>query len=420
MRVVFLLPQAVADGIAGSAASWGWLTLKLDRAEELVVVSGWSKGEQRNHPDPGQWSKTHFTQDHPAIPLSGVWYRATPRLHEMALYAATRTSSVKVDAFREEVSGWRFPREEGWPVLTVAERDGETEWMAWWTDRDGAEVLGLDRFDPGTELLAPLDEAWPRERLKPKLVTIVGLGSIGSVGAEALASYGIGHLALVDPERLQGRNFARHRAKRRDHGRRKVNAVADILAERDPLLDVETFPVDVGGTADVMRPLFQRSDLILCCSDGARSRRVVNHLAWWAGKPVIMASVAEFGAYGEILRLLPGRSGCYLCNRAALEDVLGLDVDLAGTYDSNDPQFPMTAVTGDLALVGQMAAKVAVATLLLPTGQQDQRLPGDQAILGLRPVPPLPAPFDTERAGTVRWERTAPPREDCPVCGHVT
>jgi hypothetical protein len=77
----------------------------------------------------------------------------------------------------------------------------------------------------------------------------------------------------------------------------------------------------------------------------------------------------------------------------------------------------MTAVGGDLALVGEFAAKAAVATLLEAHGYHDQRLPGEHAVLGLRPVPGLSPPFDVTRAGEVRWSPVGPPRPTCPTCG---
>jgi hypothetical protein len=77
----------------------------------------------------------------------------------------------------------------------------------------------------------------------------------------------------------------------------------------------------------------------------------------------------------------------------------------------------MTAVGGDLGLVGQLAAKTAVATILDHKGHRDQRLPGDHAILALRPLPGMAAPFDLTGAGQVEWHPLPPPRDDCPTCG---
>jgi hypothetical protein len=77
----------------------------------------------------------------------------------------------------------------------------------------------------------------------------------------------------------------------------------------------------------------------------------------------------------------------------------------------------MTAVGGDLGLVGELAAKVSVATMLEPLGFREQRLPGDQMTIALQPKPGMAAPFDLECAGEVRWRELPEPRPDCPTCG---
>ena len=57
----------------------------------------------------------------------------------------------------------------------------------------------------------------------------------------------------------------------------------------------------------------------------------------------------------------------------------------------------MTAVGGDLALIGSIGAKVAVATLLEGRGFREAALPGDHLTVALRPTPDIAAPFDLER-----------------------
>jgi hypothetical protein len=76
----------------------------------------------------------------------------------------------------------------------------------------------------------------------------------------------------------------------------------------------------------------------------------------------------------------------------------------------------MTAVGSDLALMGDFAAKVVVATLLEDAGHHDQRLPGDWALLGLRGDLRLRAPFDVPM-GEIRWSPMADPVPGCPTCG---
>ncbi len=84
-------------------------------------------------------------------------------------------------------------------------------------------------------------------------------------------------------------------------------------------------------------------------------------------------------------------------------------------YGQGTRQLPMTAVGGDLALVGQLAAKVTVATILERAGHPEQRLPGEHATIGLRPSQDLPRPFDAG-LGEVHWVEGHPPQPHCITC----
>ena len=99
------------------------------------------------------------------------------------------------------------------PVITYCPTavDPVPPWMAWFIDSESAQRGTLEIASENLDILAPLDPSWPRAALANQLAVVVGVGSIGSSAAEALASYGIRHLALVDHDRLHQRNFARHR-----------------------------------------------------------------------------------------------------------------------------------------------------------------------------------------------------------------
>jgi ThiF family protein len=265
----------------------------------------------------------------------------------------------------------------------------------------------------------PLAEHWPLLELAVDQIVVIGTGSVGSAASDALIAYGIRRLALVDPDRLLVHNFARHRAHPAQLGRHKVIAEKQRLLGRDPTLDIEALTADVIDDADLMRPLFMDADLILVTSDGVESRRVANHLARRAGKPAVFACVLMDGAYGEVLRIPTPSVGCLLCARDELIKagaMINPESHLDREYGTGTAHLPMTAVGGDLTLVGQLAAKTAVATLLQARGYADQRLPGDHAVVGLRPRPGMAEPFDIEFAGEISWRPLPPPRPDCPTC----
>jgi hypothetical protein len=135
----------------------------------------------------------------------------------------------------------------------------------------------------------------------------------------------------------------------------------------------------------------------------------------------VFACVLADGAFGEILRIRPPRVGCLLCARAELmaQGAMNPEPLLDRGYGTGTRHLPMTAVGGDLGLVGELAAKVTIATLLEALGHREQHLPGDQAVLALRPKPGMAAPFDMEFAGEARWRALPAPRPDCPTCGSI-
>jgi hypothetical protein len=168
-----------------------------------------------------------------------------------------------------------------------------------------------------------------------------------------------------------------------------------------------------------MRPLFRRCALILCAADGVAPRRVVSHLTRRAGKTAILGCVLLDGAFGEIIRLRPWPGhGCLLCQRAYLAANGAMDPEhtLDSDYGTGTAHRPMTAVGSDLALVGQYAAKMAVATLLEYSGHYDQRIELDWAVIGLRGDLRAPALFRLS-PGEVRWLPHVASRPNCPTCG---
>ncbi len=267
-------------------------------------------------------------------------------------------------------------------------------------------------------LLAPVAEHWPLSDLAGRQVVVLGAGSIGSHALDALVEYGIRRLTLVDNDRLLPRNFARHRAHPRHTGRLKVSAERARLLERDPRLLIEALPLDVIYDADTIRPLLAEADLCLVALDGVNPRRVANHLARRAGTPAVFACVLENGAVGEIVRVASPGAGCLTCLRAHLREQGGIEPEttLDRGYGAGTRHLPMTAVGADLGLVGQLAAKTAVATLLQADGYRDQTLAGDHAVIGLRPRPGIAPPFDVKHAGEINWEPLPPPRPGCPSC----
>jgi hypothetical protein len=443
-RPLLLMTADTAESIGGSRAKWGYLGLALNVPEEIYHVVTWSKRKDLNFIATEGWSGHAAGKSFKGDDGQGLWYRGTTELHDRGQSEWIRGQPTPVSFMREQVEGNWLTFKRVLLIVTFCERDDRIEWAAWL--RSGEDVfwpIDIEIFDPEADLLGPLGAAWPREALADELVTVVGLGSIGATACEEMATYGVRKFALVDEDRLSAKNFARHRATRRHHGKHKVDSVAEMMRERDASIEVEPIRAHVAHDADKIRPLIKESALVACFTDGPESRRVVNHLAFWARKPAVFGCALDFGSYGETLVLLPGRTGCLECNRVSLRESMAIERDLeysemqerlaptpgrhfgmssAESHYGVDPGLiGTTAVGADLHLVGAISAKAVVATLLARAGYREQQLPGSQALIGLRPsVIPDREPFSrVGHVAEVVWLPTASPRLECGTCGEA-
>jgi hypothetical protein len=131
--------------------------------------------------------------------------------------------------------------------------------------------------------------------------------------------------------------------------------------------------------------------------------------------------VLEDGRLGEVIRVRPGVTACLLCSREQLatDGVLNPEPSLDLGYGEGRRHLPMTAVGGDLDIVGRVAARAVVSTLFEDDGFLGERLPADHGVIGLRPALDWEPeePFDVERTLAVTWHPLGPPSPDCPSCG---
>jgi molybdopterin/thiamine biosynthesis adenylyltransferase len=417
----FVLADSAAARIRAATAPWGQLKVGFSEPDHLIGVTG--AGERTSSMyDTGRADLAgHVLSRVDHYAGGGVWYRARPELHEWHAWLIRTGHAIPAGEFRKLIiDGWRQPpADAATPVITHV-RGAEREWAAWSLSRDCATAAMITVLrPPGTDPLAGLPPAWPLHDMAAASVAVIGAGSIGSAAAHALAMYGTETITLVDDDRLLWHNLARHQGSRADIGRYKVDAVADAMTSRWPGTTTEPLRLNVISDADQMRPLFDHQQVILCAADGVSPRRVVSHLARRAGKTAVLACVLLDGAVGEVLRLRPWPGhGCLLCQRQQLIAQGSIDpepaLDLG--YGTGNRHRPMTAVGSDLVTVGQLAAKLAVATILEAAGHYDQVITGDYAIAGLRRDLSAASPFDVE-PGQVRWLPAAPQQDGCPTCG---
>ncbi len=421
-RYCLLFPAELLDAFDESGWPWGYLNLRVDDDQGVVTVAQahLRDGEATQRLD-GLWSETrHYLRYADPKAFTGVWYRADPDLHVIHDQLRRRANAaIPTDYFRSFItSGWVNTGAQHVVVAAVTTpASGGPAVTVWRVNERDAIPESSSIVDGRFQPLDIISDVWPVEELRACTVTIVGVGSIGSGVVDALARTGVGQLNLVDYDRLEQRNLPRHRLTDRDLGRYKVDALKDYLYGREGSTSVDVFRLDVISETDVLRPLVAGSDIVMCAADGVAARRACNHVSRRARKPLVLAAVLEDGAFGEVIRVR-SRTGCLFCLRLQ-QDELGMinpEPNIDRGYGTGSTHRPMTAAPGDLELVAQLAAKVAVSTLLERRGRWNQRVPGDVAIIGLQPKPDYAEPFDIECAGDVRWHALPGRRPDCPTC----
>ena len=127
--------------------------------------------------------------------------------------------------------------------------------------------------------------------LRRSSVLIVGAGGVGTSVASVLATTGVGHLVVVDPQRFSPDNFNRSvYATPRQIGQYKVDILAEALQSR-PYVSV----VPIVGRAETLSShvVGQRIDLIITASNTIASRIMAAQFACRRSVPHVSAAVGE-------------------------------------------------------------------------------------------------------------------------------
>lgn len=111
------------------------------------------------------------------------------------------------------------------------------------------------------------------EILKNKTVLVVGIGGVGSFCVEALARTGIGHLILVDKDKVESSNINRQLlATTETIDQIKVNVMKKRIQTLNPECRVDTYDCFYDCSMDE-KIFSQRIDFVIDCIDSIKSKQ---------------------------------------------------------------------------------------------------------------------------------------------------
>ena len=147
-------------------------------------------------------------------------------------------------------------------------------------------------------------------KLKQTAVLVVGAGGLGCPALQYLSTMGVGHLGVVDGDRVEESNLHRQPLyTQADVGRKKVEVVQKYLLERNPLGKVSVF--DCFFNPESASSILVGFDLVLDCSDNFDCRYLLNDACGLAQIPLISAAVT--GLEGHVALFDPKVGPCYRC-----------------------------------------------------------------------------------------------------------
>jgi adenylyltransferase/sulfurtransferase len=148
-----------------------------------------------------------------------------------------------------------------------------------------------------------LKEVGPRgqAKLRASRVLVVGCGGLGVPVISYLAGAGIGHLGLVDSDRLEPSNLHRQTMYAlADVGKLKAELAAERVRTLNP--DVDTHVHAVRLQAENALELVSQCNLVIDCSDNFSTKFLLNDVCVQQRVPVIFSSVYQYEGQIQVVR----------------------------------------------------------------------------------------------------------------------
>jgi molybdopterin/thiamine biosynthesis adenylyltransferase len=261
-------------------------------------------------------------------------------------------------------------------------------------------------------------------QLSEARVLIAGCGSGGGQVALQLAMAGVRRFAIFDSDVLEAENVIRHVCGRRYLGQLKVDALADVLLDRNPSIEIERHNVDLMASTDLADHV-RRSSVVVLATDNDPTRYRLNQLCVEIKIPFVIGRVFTRGIGGEVFSYRPGESGCLAC----LEDVLertqfrdGVrEIDLV-SEEEREKLYGMEiseikdspGLNIDISFITCFHTRFVLDAIARTLPQRPKHLPPideNYVVWGNRPTHPFTKHFQLQRI-------TLTPQEGCLICGN--
>jgi molybdopterin/thiamine biosynthesis adenylyltransferase len=275
-----------------------------------------------------------------------------------------------------------------------------------------------------TRLFARIAPLFDVGMLSEAQALIAGCGSGGSQVAVQLAMAGISRFALYDHDVLEAENVIRHACGRRYVGQRKVDALADVLLDRNPGIQIEKHDLDL-MTCENLSERIKRASVVVLATDNEPTRFRLNQLCVERDTAFVVGRVFTRGIGGEVFAFRPGESGCLACLEGVLERTQFRDgvreIDLV-SEEEREKMYGMEiaeikdspGLNVDISFITSFHTRFVLDAIARTLPQRPKHLlpiEENYVVWGNRPVHPFNKHFQLQRI-------SLPPQEGCLMCGN--
>jgi len=251
---------------------------------------------------------------------------------------------------------------------------------------------------------------------------IAGCGSGGSQVALQLVMSGVRNFSLYDNQILGEENVIRHACGLRYVGQRKTAALADVLRDRNPAVNITIHDEDlmqVPNLEDRVRAV----SVVVLATDNEPTRYRLNEACVHTGTPFVVGRVFTRGIGGEVFAYRPGEGGCLGCLEMVLERTPYRDkireIDLV-TEEERDAIYGMPVaeikdspgLNVDISFITNFHTRFvldAIARRLPERPKNMELIEQNYIVWGNRPVHPFDKHFQIQRI-------PLPSIEGCRIC----
>lgn len=151
-----------------------------------------------------------------------------------------------------------------------------------------------------------------QQRLLQSHILLVGLGGLGSPLAMYLASCGVGHLTLADPDRVELANLQRQILYGTSSvGRAKTEEARRVVEELNPEIRIDTVAEYLAG--DSLRAQVAAVDMVVDATDNFETRLALNQACVEFSIPLVSGAVIRMEGQVAVFRNRQKEDACYQC-----------------------------------------------------------------------------------------------------------